>query len=331
MAATFEKESETMSLNRRVFLYFMSMALSAGAVFSSPAEARTWRIGFSQVTTAEPWRAMFNREMRAEADKYSEIELIIADGQDRTEKQVADMESFIRQKVDLIMISPKESAGLTGVVEDAMNAGIPVIVLDRGVETDNYTQFIGGDNRVIGEMAGRHALEKLGGAGSARGKIVEIWGGMGSSPAQERHAGFYEALKDEAEIEWVVDRQDADWKQDKAYNIMSTALKAHPQINLVYGHNDPMAFGAFLAAKDAGREKDIIFIGIDGLPREGAMWVQRGFLSATFVYPTPGAEGIRQALKVLRGEPVTKQLQLDTQLFDAATVDAYLEAKSAGG
>lgn len=285
------------------------------------------RIGFSQVTTAEPWRVLFNKEMRAEAAKHDDIELIIADGQDRTEKQVADVESFIRQGVDVILISPKESAGLAGVVEQATAAGIPVIVLDRGVATDEYRQFIGGDNQKIGRLAGSYARDLLGGEGKASGKIVEIWGGMGSTPAQERHRGFAELLEAEAGVEWLVERQDGDWKQDKAYDIMSNALKANPVIDLVYAHNDPMAFGAYLAAKDAGREKEIRFLGIDAIPEEGGEWVRQGFLTATFVYETPGAQAIEQAVRLLAGEEIPREITLETATVDASNVAAYLEEK----
>ena len=303
-------------------------ACDSGKETGAPApEAKTIRIGFSQVTTAEPWRVLFNREMREEAAKHADVELVIADGQDRTEKQVADVETFIRQRMDVIMISPKESAGLTGAVEQASAAGIPVFVLDRGVATDNYAQFVGANNLEIGQMAGRYVVDLLGGKGAASGKIVEIWGGMGSTPAQERHQGFAEFVDAEPGIERLVDRQDADWKQDRAYNIMSTALKGHSEIDLVYAHNDPMAFGAYLAAKDAGRESDIRFIGIDGIPDEGGIWVRDGYLTASFAYKTPGAEAIRQALKLLAGEEIPKELELPTAVIDAATVEDYLNGR----
>jgi ribose transport system substrate-binding protein len=295
-----------------------------GLAMATAAEER-YRIGFSQVTTAEPWRVLFNREMRAEASLHPELELIIADGQDRTEKQVADVRNFIRQRVNVILISPKETAGLTGVVDEAADAGIPVLVLDRGVATDQYTQFIGSDNLRIGQAAGEYAAQLLGGAGQARGRIVEIWGGMGSTPAQERHQGFHEVISREAGIVQLVDRQDGDWKQDKAYNIMANALKVHADIDLVYAHNDPMAFGAYLAAKDAGREEDIRFLGIDGIPEEGVMWVYKGFLTATFLYKTPGKEAIRQARALLRGEEIARNIELGTGVIDRSNAADILE------
>ena len=110
----------------------------------------------------------------------------------------------------------------------------------------------------------------------------------------------------------VLDKQSGDWKQDQAYNIMATALRNNEKIDLVYGHNDPMAYGAYLAAKDVGRDKDIKFIGIDALPNEGVQLVNKGELTATFLYATPGAEGLRQALKYLAGEKVEKTVILPT-------------------
>lgn len=288
--------------------------------------AAKYRFGFSQVTTVEPWRVQFNKEMRKEAAKHPELELIISDGQDRTEKQVADVENFIVQKVDVLLISPKESAGLTGVTLKAIDAGIPVIVLDRNVNTDKYTQFIGGDNVVIGRAAGAYAVKLLGGEGNAAGNVVEIWGGLGTAPAHDRHNGFHALTDKEPGIKYLLDRQDGDWKQQKGYDIMSTALKAHDKIDLVYGHNDPMAYGAYLATKDAGREKQMKFLGIDGIPDLGVKWVHNGELTATFLYATPGAEGVRQGLKLMAGEKIPHQITLPTMTIDASNADQILKA-----
>ncbi|MDB5555534.1 MAG: transporter periplasmic-binding protein ytfQ [Rhizobium sp.] len=300
-----------------------SLAASGDAM----AQDKKWRIGFSQATTIEPWRAQFNKDIIAEAAKHPEVELIITDGEDKTEKQVADVENLIRQEVDAILISPKESAGLTGVVLQAIDAKIPVFVLDRNVETDKYIQFVGGDNKLIGRAAGEYAVELLGGKGKATGNVVEIWGGMGTQPAHDRHDGFHEFTDKEPGIKNLLDQQSGDWKQDQAYNIMATALRNNEKIDVVYGHNDPMAYGAYLAAKDAGREKDIKFIGIDALPGEGVTWVKNGELTATFLYATPGAEGLIQAIKYLNGEKVEKAVVLPTMKVTAENAAQVLKEK----
>jgi ribose transport system substrate-binding protein len=315
-------------MKRRTVLKMGAAAAAATSVFRPTRylfAAPKYRFGFSQVTTVEPWRVQFNADMKREAEKHPELELIISDGQDKTEKQVADVENFITQQVDVLLVSPKESAGLTGVVEKAIEAKIPVIVLDRNVETDKYAQFIGGDNVVIGKAAGEYAVKLLGGPGQAKGNLVELWGGMGTQPAHDRHDGFHVFTDKEPGIANLLDRQSGDWKQQKGYDIMATALKANEQIDLVYGHNDPMAYGAYLAAKDAGREKEIKFLGVDALPGEGVAWVHKGELTATFLYPTPGAEGVRQGLKLMAGEKIEKTIVLPTMTVDATNAEQILK------
>ena len=314
-------------MKRRTFIKTSIAAAAASTVFK-PFQTKAQKkyvFGFSQATILEPWRVQFNKEMQKEADKHPEIQLIITDGQDKTEKQVADTESLIQQGVDVLLISPKESAGLTGVVLKAIDAKIPVIVLDRNVNTDKITQFIGGDNLVIGQTAGEYAVKLLGGSGSGKGNIVELWGGMGTAPAQDRHKGFNEKVSKESGIKSLLQPIDCDWKQNKGYDTMTTALKQFDKIDLVYGHNDPIAYGAYLAAKDAGREKQIKFLGIDGLPDEGVTWVCKSLLTATFLYATPGAEGVRQALKLVNGEKIEKKITLPTMAIDKTNCEQILK------
>jgi ribose transport system substrate-binding protein len=309
-------------MKRREFLKLSTTAAGAAMTIYLPVgwtparAAGKSKVGFSQCTTLEPWRVQFNKDIQAEAKNHPDIDLIITDGQDKTEKQVADCDNLIVQQVNVLLISPKESAGLTGVVEKAIDAKIPVIVLDRNVDTKRITQFIGGDNVAIGKAAGEHAVKLLGGPGKAAGNVVEIWGGMGTQPAHDRHDGFHAFTDKEKGIKYLLNNQSGDWKQDKAYDIMTTALRNNEKIDMVYGHNDPMAYGAYLAAKDAGRDKDIKFIiGIDGLPDEGVTWVSKGQLTATFLYATPGAEGLRQAAKLLKGEKLEPVITLPTMLI----------------
>jgi ribose transport system substrate-binding protein len=302
------------------------MVLVSSVTSFSIAYAETGKhvIGFSQATTTEPWRLLFNKELRDEAAKHPEIKLLVRNGMDDTVKQIADMEEFIDRNVDVILISPKVAEALTPVVNKAFDQGIPVIVLDRDLVNDRYTQFIGGDNKIIGRAAGEYAVNLLGGPGKAKGNVVEIWGGMASTPAQDRHAGFYDVVAKEPGINILTKPTDGDWKQDLGYEIMTKALDAHPDIDLVYAHNDPMAYGAYLAAKDVGREKNIAFLGIDAIPAEGVMWVYEGILTATFLYKTPGDEGIRQALKLLNGEPIKPCITLPTKTIDATNAEQIL-------
>lgn len=313
----------------RIFLMVVLSLLCMIVKFENNCSAleskAKYKIGFSQATITEPWRLLFNKELRIEADKYPEIELLVRDGLDDVEKQIADVEEFISRKVDVILISPKVAQDLTPVVNKAMDNNIPVIVLDRDLSNKKYTQFIGGDNKLIGRTAGEYAVNRLGGKGKAKGNIVEIWGGMAATPAQDRHAGFAELISGEKGIKSLIPSADGDWKQDLAYDIMAQALDKFDKIDLVYAHNDPMAYGAYLACKDMGREKEIMFLGIDAIPAEGINWVHQGKLTATFLYMTPGAEGIRQAMKLLKGEKIAPNIILPTMVIDSSNAEEILK------
>ncbi len=313
-------------MNRALWSGFLVLSLGLPRVTPAqeplpPAADVKLVIGFSQCTVKEPWRVEFNRRLKEHAERnYPNVQLDMLDADDKTEKQVGDVKTFIRRGVDAILISPKEAAGLTGVVKEATEAGIPVVVLDRDVNYKDYACFVGGDNRVIGRAAGKVVVEMLGGPGKAKGVIYEICGGLASTPGQERRDGFHEVVDKEPGLK-VLGGLDCDWKKDKAHSVMQDALKANPQIDLVYAHNDPMAHGAYLAAKAAGREAEIKFIGIDALPDEGVRWVKTGELTASLLYPTPGEAGLDLAMKILRGEQVEKRVTLPTRVFTKANVD----------
>jgi len=270
------------------------------------AEARRWVIGFSQCTFEDPWRINMNREMEAEAGKHPELKLIIANGENKNAKQVADVENFIVRKVDLLVVSPREAAPLTPVVEKAFDAGIPVIVLDRAIESEKFTSFIGASNLAIGQAAGEYMVEKLGG----RGRIVELEGILGATPTQERRQGFHAVVEPAPGLK-IIYQQPADYKRSPALQVMQNALQAFPKIDAVYAHNDEMAIGAYLAAKAVGREKEMIFVGIDG-QGEAVKMIREGLLQATFVYPNGSREAIQYGLKALAGESIPKKIILDT-------------------
>jgi len=276
-----------------------------------------WIIGMSQCNLGEPWRVQMNADIEEAAAKYPELKVLYKDAQNKTPVQQDQVAEFVAQGVDLIIISPKEARPLTKPVAQAMDAGIPLIVLDRKVEGDKYTCFIGADNVVIGREAGKYLVKLLGG----KGKIVELKGLMTSTPGQERHDGFMQGIKG-SKLEIIFDA-DCQWLETKAQPEMQSALSRFQQIDAVYAHNDPTAHGAYLAAKQEGkgREKTIKFVGIDALPHEGVRYVSEGILSATFQYPTGGKEAIDMALRILKGEKVEKNITLGTRIFTKENVD----------
>ncbi len=310
--------------NRAALPLLAALCGMAGCDRDQGSKAK-YTIGFSQCTVKEPWRVVFNQRLSEAAAKHPEVKLISLDADDKTEEQVGQMHTFIRQKMSAILISPKEASGLTRVVEEATDAGIPVILLDRGVETEKFASFVGGDNKQIGREAGKVAVKLLGGPGQAKGIIYEICGGLASTPAQERRDGFHEVVEKESGIK-IIGGLDADWKKDKAQVTMQDALKTNPHIDLVYAHNDPMAHGAYSAAKSAGRADKMKFVGIDALPDEGIRWVKAGELTATLSYPTPGEKGLEVALDLLNGKKIEKHYTLPTRVFTKENVDTGGEA-----
>jgi ribose transport system substrate-binding protein len=289
---------------------------SSSSPASAPAPAGTvFTIGMSQANLGEPWRVQMNADIKAEADKHANIKMIFKDAQNDTLKQRAHVEEFVSQPVDLLIISPKEAQPLTEPVAKAMDAGIPVIVLDRRVLGDKYTQFIGADNKKIGKAAGEWIKKTLNG----KGNIVELKGLMTSTPGQDRDSGFRDGIAGAPDLK-IVFEADMKWLEPDARKEMESALSRFPNIDLVYAHNDPGAHGAYLAAKAAGREKQIKFVGIDALPQEGIAYVQQGILDATFQYPTGGAEAIQNALKLLNKESVPKEITLGSRIFTKENV-----------
>jgi ribose transport system substrate-binding protein len=287
-------------------------------------------VGFSQCNLGEPWRVAMNAEVTARAKDFPQMQIVFADAQQDNAKQVADVESFVRQRIDLLMISPNEARPLTPIVRRVYELKIPVIVIDRAIEGDTYTCFIGADNQLIGQEAGRHIAALLGG----KGKIVEIKGLPGSPPARERSEGFREVIARYPDIQIIHDPV-ANWLREEAMTQMEMALAAQPHIDLVYAHNDPMAVGAYLAAKAKGREKEMKFIGIDALPGldGGRQAVEDGKLDATFVYPTGGRQAVELAAKILAGEEVPKKVVLPTEKItreNAGAPSASAQQKGSG-
>ena len=285
-----------------------------GSASTSGSPDHQFTIGMSQCNLGEPWRVQMNADIQAAAASHPELKVIFKDAQNDTLQQRAQVEEFVSAKVDLIIISPKEAQPLTEPVADAMNAGIPVIVLDRRLLGTNYTCFIGADNKKIGKAAGQWIVQTLGGKGS----VVELMGLQTSTPGQDRHSGFLEGIAG-SDIK-IIFSADMQWLEPQARGEMESALSRFDHVDLVFAHNDDGAHGAYLAAKAAGREKQIKFVGIDALPQEGVAYVKQGILDATFQYPTGGAEAIDAALKIRSGEKVPGEIMLDTRLFDQANV-----------
>lgn len=293
-------------------------AMAEAPVVQQPAarqEGKAFVIGMSQCNLGEPWRVQMNADIKQAADQHPELTVVFKDAQNDTLRQRAHIEEFVSAGVDLLMVSPLEAAPLTEPVAKAYQAGIPVIVLDRQVMGDQYTVFIGADNTLIGRAAGEWIVKALGGEGN----VVELKGLMTSTPGQERHQGFRQAIEGSGIN--VIFEADMKWLEPNARKEMESALARFDDIDLVYGHNDPAAHGAYLAASDVNRADDILFVGIDGLPHEGQAYVRAGMLDACFEYPTGGKEAVDMALVLLNGGSVPKTIVVPSRFFTPENID----------
>lgn len=308
---------------KTLFFSSLTLGLLAAALMLSgcnKGEHAKYTIGMSQCNLGEPWRMEMNAQIKAAADKHPDIKVIFKDAQNDTLKQRAHVEEFVSAGVNLIIISPKEAAPLTEPVAKAMDAGIPVIILDRRLLGDKFTCFIGADNKKIGHAAGEWMVKKLAEKTKPgeKAKVVELKGLMTSTPGQDRNSGFREAIAGK-DID-IIFEADMKWLEPDARKEMESALSRFNHIDCVYAHNDPGAHGAYLAAQAAGREKEMMFVGIDALPQEGVVYVQQGVLDATFQYPTGGAEAVETALKILNKETVPKEITLGSRVFNKQNI-----------
>ena len=202
---------------------------------------------------------------------------------------------------------------MTPVVEEAYRKGIPVILIDRKILSDKYTAYIGADNYEIGRAVGNYIASSLRG----KGNVVELTGLGGSTPAMERHQGFMAAISNFPDIK-LIDKADAAWESGPAEVEMDSMLCRHPKIDAVYAHNDRIAPGAYRAAKKVGREKEMLFVGIDALPGKGngLELVLDSVLNATFIYPTNGDKVMQLAMNILEKKPYPRETVMNTAVVD---------------
>lgn len=271
-----------------------------------------FRIGVAQCSD-DSWRHKMNDEILREAMFYDGVAVEIRSAGDDNRKQAEDVRYFMDKGVDLLIISANEAAPMTPVVEEAYQKGIPVILIDRKILSDKYTAYIGADNYEIGRAVGNYIASSLQG----KGNVVELTGLGGATPAMERHQGFMAAISNFPDIK-LIDKADAAWESGPAEVEMDSMLCRHPKIDAVYAHNDRIAPGAYRAAKKVGREKEMLFVGIDALPGKGngLELVLDSVLNATFIYPTNGDKVMQLAMNILEKKPYPRETVMNTAVVD---------------
>lgn len=275
---------------------------------------KEFKIGFSQRATNDEWRQLMNQEMERECKLMADynINLIIEDAENKRDKQINDIKKLLNDNIDLLIVSPIEAAPLTPIIEEVYKKGIPVIIIDSKIKSENFTSFVGANNKDIGKEAGSYVVGLLKG----KGKILELKGLTGSTPAIERSAGFYEIINNHKDIsiKYSIDGQ---WNTAIAEKICDSILKKDKNFDLIYCHNDFMARGVYNACKKQNFSPYII--GIDALfvPKGGVEMVMEGKIDATFLYPTGGDKAIQLAKDILTGRAYYKYNYLSTVRVDS--------------
>lgn len=289
-------------------------------LLSACSTKKSYFIGVSQCSE-DSWRTKMNSEIRRESYLYDNVRVEFASAKDDNRVQIAQIERFIEQGADLIIVSPNEAKALTPVINKAFDRGVRVVLVDRKSASDKYTAFIGADNVAIGRAVGRFVGEHLGG----KGRVMELQGLRGSSPAMERDSGFREALAHYPQIK-VVANAYADWFAQKAESEAERMFKDVGGADLVFAQCDRMGIGAHQATQKLGI-KGVKIVGVDALPTpgDGIEAVKNGTFLATFVYPTHGDEVLKLAMNILEGRPFQRETILKTGVIDAANAERALQ------
>ena len=278
-------------------------------------------IGVSQCSV-DIWREKQNAELRMGAYLQENVELRFAAAYDSDERQIEQIDSLVKSGVDLLIVAPNQVATISPAIDRAFDQGIPVIVFERKTNSQKFTAFISADNYEMGRIMGEYIVSRLKG----RGRVLEIKGLAGSSPAIERHNGFMEALKNAPDIEVVASLQ-GDWTEPRAHTIVSQWLAAHPDtpVDLVFGMNDRSAIGARTAFIEAGCQLPL-FCGIDGLPGEngGIRQVRDSILDASYIYPTHGDQVLQLGIDILEGKPYEKEALMQSALVTRENASSLL-------
>ena len=305
-----------------LIIYIAFLVLLAGCA----QQPKKYVIGVSQCSE-DIWRDKLNDELKTSEYLNDSIIVKLASSNDDNVLQNKQVNRFVDEGVDLLVISPNQLSAISKAVQRAYDKGIPVILYDRKTNSDKYTAFIGCDNYKIGNSMGKFIAQQLQG----KGRIVEICGLDGSSPALERHRGFMDAIKPYPGIQ-VVASEGGNWKEEGGIQAMKRILKKTHDFDYVFAHNDRLAWGAYVAARQMGLERNYKYTGVDGMATEGGglELVRDGIFEASYLYPTKGDEVIALAMKILKHQPYERDNYLSTSIITRANADLTLmEARDA--
>ena len=287
-------------------------------------------IGVSQCSQ-DIWREKQNDELQMATYFNDDVELRFTAAYDNDERQVQQIDSLVATGIDLLIVAPNQMATITPAIDRAYDRGIPVIVFERKTDSKKYTAFISADNYEMGRQMGQYIAGQLHGSG----RVLEVKGLKGSSPALERHKGFSDAIAAYPGITLVASLQ-GDWTEESGYKAVRDYQGDLSNIDFVFGQNDRMAVGARRAMADAapGTDMKTRFCGIDGLPGKdgGIDCVQRGILDATYIYPTRGDLLLQLAMDILEGRPYERENRMEAAIVTSENANVtQMQAEEMSG
>lgn len=281
----------------------------------SEKENKIYTIGFSQCIGNDDWRKTMLDEMKRELSFHDDVRFIYKDADGNSGLQSRQIDTLLKQPVDLLIVSPNEVKPLSAIVQKIYKEGIPVVLVDRRTDSANYSAFVGASNYEVGQEAGRYAVSLLKGNGS----LIEVAGLQDASPFIDRHKGFMDIVSQHPGIKYVKQVRDhtSDYKEH-----LERTIADNNSVDLVFAQSDFLAYDAYVACKKLGLENRIKMIGIDGLPTTGGGldMVTNRYLTATVLYPTGGKEAIQTAMNILEHKPYQKENHLPTTVIDSANV-----------
>ena len=308
----------------RRFAVLAALLLVAGACGGEAAgpegdEGRA-RIGLSLSTLGNPFFVTLQEGAQGAADQAG-AELIVADAQDDAQTQADDIQNFITQQVDVIVINPVDSAAIVPSVEAANQAGIPVVTVDRASEGGEIAAHIASDNVQGGRMAGEYLFDQIGGEGT----VAQLEGIAGTSAAIDRGQGFQEALDAATGVELVA-TQTANFDRDEGFTVAQNIFQANPDLNGLFAQNDEMALGAVEAAREAGTLEDLVIVGFDAID-DALTAIQDGDMEGTIAQQPSemGRLSVEAAAGIAAGEEVEEETLIEVLLVTADNVEEFIQ------
>lgn len=282
-------------------------------------------VGLALSTLQNPFFVTLRDGAVAAAEEQG-IEVLVSDAQDDAQSQADDLQNFVTQGVDAIVVNPVDSAAIVSAIEQANDADITVITVDRAAEGGDITSHIASDNVQGGQMAGEYLFEQIGGSGD----VAQLQGVPGTSAARDRGEGFAQALEAASGVN-VVAEQAANFDRAEGFTVTQNILQGNRDLSGIFAQNDEMALGAIEAASEAGRLGDLVIVGFDAVP-DALAAIEAGDMAGTIAQQPDllGSLGIETAAAAINGEDVEAEQAVEVKLVTADNVSEFM-ADAEGG